>query len=89
MRTHEVLQAVGIPRERLYCLERKRYITPARIEVGEKQFREYSDEDVAKVRVMWRYLQAGYRYNVAHEKALAEFWSPELGLGETAGATGS
>lgn len=88
MRTHEVLRAIGIPRERLYYLEQKQYITPTRIEVGEKQFREYREEDVAKVRVMWRYLQAGYRHNVAYEKALAELRSPELGLGETAGATG-
>jgi hypothetical protein len=52
MRTYEVLRAIGIHRERLCYLGQKGYITPARIEVGERQFGEYGDEDVAKVLVM-------------------------------------
>ena len=40
MRTHEVLRAIVIPRERLHYLEQEGYITPARTEVSEKQFGE-------------------------------------------------
>ncbi len=72
MKTSEILQAIDIPRHKLYYLEQKGYITPKRIPMGDLEAREYSPEDLTKIRLVWKYLQKGYKHKVAHEKALEE-----------------
>ena len=43
--------------------------------------REYSELDVRKVRLIWKYLERGFKHKIAYEKAMEELNSPEL-LGE-------
>ena len=78
MTTAELLQEVDIPRQRLYYLEQKGFIQPVKKRIGEKQFREYSREDLDKVRAIWRHLQQGLRYRVAYERALEDLRQPSL-----------
>ena len=70
MTTSELLRRIPIPRHKLYYLEQKGYISPKKNQVGEKEFRDYSERDAEKVRLIWRFVQEGFRYRVAHEKAL-------------------
>lgn len=72
IKTEELLKRIDIPRQKLYYLEQKGYIKPQKIVIGEKNFREYSDEDIKKVECIWKYLKNGFKYRVAHEKALEE-----------------
>ncbi len=78
IRTPELLAKIDIPRQKLYYLEQKGFIRPAKTVIGEKEFREYSDEDVKKVEHIWKYLKKGFKYKIAYEKALEEMSHPQL-----------
>ncbi len=80
IKTPELLRMIDIPRQKLYYLEQKGYIKPHKIVVGEKNFREYSEEDVKKIEFIWKYLNKGFKYRVAHEKAHEELSNPQMAL---------
>lgn len=82
IRTPELLAKIDIPRQKLYYLEQKGFITPHKTVIGDKEFREYSDDDVKKVEYIWKYLKKGFKYKMAYEKAMDELTSPELGFKE-------
>jgi DNA-binding transcriptional MerR regulator len=75
MKTSEILQVVDIPRHKLYYLEQKGYVVPKRIPMGDLEAREYSAEDVLKIKLIWKYLRKGFKHKVAYEKALEEMKS--------------
>jgi DNA-binding transcriptional MerR regulator len=72
MNTTEVRAKLKIPRETLYYLEFKGYIQPQKSEVGRKEFRDYSPEEFRKLETIWKYIQEGYRYKDAYNRALKE-----------------
>ena len=80
IKTPELLKIIDIPRQKLYYLEQKGYIKPQKITIGEKSFREYSDEDVKRIECIWKYLKKGFKYRVAHEKAQEELSNPQMNL---------
>jgi len=79
MNTTEVLKLTGIPIEKLYYLEQKGYISPRKIRVGEKAFREFNDSDIQLIRWIWTYLKDGFRYRIAYEKALKKIGATNSG----------
>ena len=76
--TAELLQTIDIPRNKLYYLEQKGYISPQKKVVGEKEYRLYSAEDAQKISLIWRHLKRGLRYRVAYQLALEELRNPTL-----------
>ncbi len=72
MKTSEILQKIDIPRHKLYYLEQKGYIKPRRIQMGDLEAREYSSDDILKVRLIWKYLKRGFRHRMAFQKAMEE-----------------
>ena len=80
IRTPELLAKIDIPRQKLYYLEQKGFIKPQKTVIGEKEFREYSEEDVKKVEFIWKYLKKGFKYKIAYEKAMEELANPQLNL---------
>ena len=72
MKTSELLQRVDIPRDKLYYLEQKGYVTPQRIPMGDLEAREFSEADERLVQVIWKYLKQGFKHKVAYQKALGE-----------------
>jgi len=72
MKTSEILQKIDIPRHKLYYLEQKGYVAPMRTPMGDLEAREYSSEDVAMIRLIWKYLKKGFKHKAAYRKALAE-----------------
>jgi len=88
MKTAEILGQIDIPRHKLYYLEQKGYIHPRRIPMGDLEVREYSSEDVQKVRLIWKYLKKGFKHKVAHAKAIEEIRAlrAEQAAGKAAGA---
>ena len=75
MKTSEVLQQIDIPRHKLYYLEQKGYVTPGRIPMGDLEAREYSREDLLKIKFIWKYLSKGFKHKVAYEMAMKEMVS--------------
>lgn len=78
IRTPELLTRIDIPRSKLYYLEQKGYIKPKKTLIGEKEFRDYSEEDVKKVEHIWKYLKKGFKYKIAFQKAMDEMANPQL-----------
>lgn len=78
IRTPELLAKIDIPRQKLYYLEQKGFISPTKTVIGEKEFRQYSEEDVKKVEYIWKYLKKGFKYKIAYAKAMEELASPQL-----------
>ena len=72
MKTSELLEKIDIPRHKLYYLEQKGYIKPRRIPMGDLEAREYTPDDVQKIRAIWKYLRQGFRHKVAYQKAMGE-----------------
>jgi len=83
IRTPDLLAKIDIPRQKLYYLEQKGFIRPQKITIGDKEFREYSEEDVRKVEYIWKYLKKGFKYKIAYEKAMEEIQNPQLSLIKT------
>ncbi len=72
MKTAEILNRIDIPRHKLYYLEQKGYITPKRVPMGDLEAREYSGEDVERIRFIWKYLKKGFKHKIAYQKAMEE-----------------
>lgn len=70
--TTQVVEEIGIPREKLYYLERKGFVEPKTEQRGENLFRYYSQIEVEKIRLIWKYWQQGFRYRVAYQLALRD-----------------
>jgi DNA-binding transcriptional MerR regulator len=72
MKTSELLEKISIPRHKLYYLEQKGYISPKRIPMGDLEAREYDEEDLEKIRLIWKYLKKGFKHKVAYQKAMED-----------------
>lgn len=80
LKTPDLLKLIDIPRQKLYYLEQKGYVTPHKIVIGEKEFRQYTKEDVDKIACIWKYLKNGFKYKIAYEKAVEELSNPQIAL---------
>jgi DNA-binding transcriptional MerR regulator len=80
MKTSEILQKIDIPRHKLYYLEQKGYIRPQRIQMGDLEAREFSDEDLVKIELIWKYLKRGFKHRVAYGKALEQLETLKRGV---------
>jgi DNA-binding transcriptional MerR regulator len=80
LRTSEVLKRLNIPRHKLYYLEQKGYVKPTRIPMGDLETREFTEEEFKKLELIWKYLQNGFKYKIAYQKAIEELQNPKLNL---------
>jgi DNA-binding transcriptional MerR regulator len=81
MRTGEVLQQVdGMTKDLLYYFESKGYVKPRKIEYARVERNDYSDDDLKKIKLIWRYYSQGFRPRVAYEKAMADYNNTQLPL---------
>ena len=83
MKTAEILKKVDIPRHKLYYLEQKGYITPKRVPMGDLEAREYSEEDILKIKLIWKYLKRGFKHKTAYQKAIEELNGSRVSVGES------
>ena len=77
MKTAEVLNHIDIPRHKLYYLEQKGYVSPKRIPMGDLEAREYTEEDVIRIKLIWKYLQTGFKHKIAYQKAMEDLRSTD------------
>jgi DNA-binding transcriptional MerR regulator len=78
MTTAEILERVDIKRHTLYYLEQKRFVRPRKKRTGEKEFRNYSKEDLDRLCAIEPHLKAGLRYSAAIERAHEDLRQPSL-----------
>lgn len=72
MQTSDVLKKVDIPRHKLYYLEQKGYVQPKKIPKGDLELRDFTEEDVKKIAVIWKYLKQGFKHKAAYQKTMEE-----------------
>jgi DNA-binding transcriptional MerR regulator len=72
MKTSEILNKLHIPRHKLYYLEQKGYVKPRRIPMGDLESREFSKQDFELIKLIWKYLQRGFKHKVAYQMASEE-----------------
>ena len=75
MKTSEIIQKLDIPRHKLYYLEQKGYIKPKRIPMGDLESREFSKQDFERIKLIWKYLQRGFKHKTAYQMATEEMQS--------------
>lgn len=59
MDTGEIVKNIGISHQKLYYLEQKDYIGPKKISIAGGEFRNYSEEEVKKIKLIWKHLKQG------------------------------
>ena len=48
--------------------------------MGELEAKEYSEEDLKKLELIWKYLQNGFKHKIAYQKAMEELQNPKFDL---------
>jgi DNA-binding transcriptional MerR regulator len=80
MRLNQVSSLTGLPTDQIRYLEKKGFVKPIWKQLKERRVREYPEDEVQKIQVLAKYLNQGFKYEVAYDKALNEIQRPRLPL---------
>ena len=78
MRLHRIAAIVGIPAHQIRYLEEKGFVKSRWKELKQRKVKEYSENEVRKIQLIAKYLNQGFKYEVAYEKAMDELTRPRL-----------
>ncbi|MBA7644589.1 hypothetical protein ES703_52333 [subsurface metagenome] len=78
MRLYQLSSITGLPVDQLRYLEKKGFVKPTWKKLKIRRVREYPEEEVLKIKLIAKYLDQGFKYEVAHDKALDELQRPRL-----------
>ena len=78
MRITLVSRLTGLSPDQIRYMEQKRYIQPSMVVIKSRKVRDYSSDDLSLLESISDYLSQGYRYDVAHSKALEDKTNPRL-----------
>lgn len=70
--TADILKKIGIPRHKLYSLEKMGYVTPRMKPIGNVELRLFTQEDLEKIALLWKYLKEGFNHELAYEKTMKD-----------------
>ena len=48
--------------------------------MGDLETREFTEDEFKKLELIWKYLQSGFKYKIAYQKAIEELQNPKLNL---------
>lgn len=68
----------GASVDQIRYLEKKGFVQSTWMKLRKRKVRFYSEEEVMKVRLIIKYLDQGFRYDVAYDKTIEEIRSPQL-----------
>ena len=74
----ELAKDAGTSVDQIRYLEKKGFVESTWMKLRKRNVRFYSEEEAMKVRLIIKYLDQGFRYNVAYEKAAEETQNPQL-----------
>ena len=78
MRITEVANRTGVSADQIRYLETKGFVESARVQINKRLVRDYSEEAVRTIDAIAIYLAQGFKYDVAHEKAIQDIDQPRL-----------
>jgi len=78
MRITELAKHSKLNRDRIRYLVLKGYIEPDTILIKNRVVSDFPENEVKKIEYIAKYVNQGFRYDVAYEKAIEEIQSPQL-----------
>jgi len=78
MRLHRIAAIVGILAHQIRYLEEKGFVKSTWKELKRRRVKEYSENEVRKIQLIAKYLNQGFKYETAYEKAMDELSRPRL-----------
>ena len=78
MRITQTAKRTGATPDQIRYLERKKYIRTRWKRLRKRRVRDYPEAEVRKIELMIKYLDQGFRYETAYEKAVEEMERPRL-----------
>ena len=78
MRITEVSRQTGAPSDLIRYFEAKGFITADRIVVHTRKVRDYSESTVSTIELILKYVNQGFKHDVAYQKAMEELQQPRL-----------
>ena len=80
MRITELAKHSKLNRDRIRYLVLKGYIEPDTIKIKNRVVSDFPENEVKKTEYMAKYVEQGYKYDVAYEKAIKDMQNPQLEL---------
>ncbi len=74
----ELAKNIGASVDQIRYLEKKGFVESTWVKLRKRKVRFYSEGEATKVRLIIKYLDQGFRYDVAYGKAVEEIQSPQL-----------
>lgn len=78
MRMTEVAKCTGATPDQVRYLEKKKYIRSRWKRLKTRRVRDYSVTEVRKIEYIIKYLDQGFKYDIAYQKAMEELAQPRL-----------
>ena len=78
MRITEVAKSTGATPDQVRYLEKKKYIRSRWKQLKTRRVKDYSATEVRKIEHIIKYLDQGFKYDIAYQKAMEELAQPRL-----------
>ena len=78
MRISALAKESGTTTDLIRYLETKGFIRPKRLKLEKRIVRDYSEEEVELVKLIAKYIQEGFKHDVAYGKATDQLSNPRL-----------
>ncbi len=78
MRITEVAKSTGATPDQVRYLEKKKYIRSRWKQLKTRRVKDYSATEVRKIEHIIKYLDQGFKYDIAYQKAMEELDQPHL-----------
>jgi DNA-binding transcriptional MerR regulator len=78
MQITELANQTNTSTDRIRYLETKGFVHSNLRRIKVRQVRNYPDEEVVKVRLIIKYFEQGFNYDMAYQKAMEELQQPRL-----------
>ena len=78
MRITELSKRFGITTDQIRYLERKGYIESTWNQLDKRKVRHYPKPEINKLELLIKYLDQGFKYDIAYQKAVEEMENPQL-----------
>ncbi len=78
MRITELAKRFGVTTDQIRYLERKGYIDSTWTKLDKRRIRYYPEVEINKLELLIKYLDQGFRYDIAYQKTVAEMQNPRF-----------
>lgn len=78
IRITEMARRTGATPDQIRYLEKKGYVESHRLPVKDRIVRHYEESEIPVIENIVRYLNEGFRYEAAYERALQDTQNPRL-----------